>query len=90
MNDLQYIDTLENGNSLLFYPCNGTLFYFEAIDYSTIRLHTVDTLEGAETDCTEFSSFEDLPESVRAAISRSQYRMRSTKATLVGAMSHGD
>ena len=86
MNDIEYIDTLDSGNSLLFYPCNGVLFYFEKIDYSTIRLHTVDTLDGVETDCDEFSTFEELPESVRAAIARSDYRMRSTKATLEGAM----
>jgi len=60
MNNLEYIDTLGNGNKLLFFPCNGVLFYFEAVDYSTIRIHTVDCLEGAETDCDEFSTFEEL------------------------------
>ncbi len=90
MNDLEYIDTLENGNSLLFFPCDGVLFYFESVDYSTIRIHTVDCLEGAETDCDEFSTIEELPKPVRAAISRSQYRMRSTKTTLEGAMGNAD
>ena len=89
MNELQYIDTLDNGNSLLLFPCNGELVYFERIDHSTIRIHSVDTLKGVEQTISEYDSFEDLPRSVRKAITRSQYRMRSTKATLTGAM-HGD
>jgi len=89
MNDLERIGTTDAGNALFLFPCNGVLFYFEAVDYSTIRIHTVDCLEGAETDCDEFSTFEELPRSVRKAITRSQYRMRSTKTTLEGVM-HGD
>lgn len=89
MNSLERIGTTDAGNALFLFPCDGVLFYFRRLDYSAIGLHTVDCLEGAETACTEFSSFEDLPAPVRAAIKRSNYRMRSTKATLEGVM-HGD
>ena len=87
MNDLKRIDTLDNGNALLFYPSNGVLFYFEKIDYDRIRLYSVDVLSGTETDCDEFSTFDELPNPVRAAIVRSPYRMRDKKTTLEGAMS---
>ena len=90
MNDLQYIDTLENGNSLLFFPCDGHLLYFERIEYSTIKLRTVDTLTGVEKTISEYDSFKDLPKSARKAIARSNYRMRSTKASFEQVMSHGD
>lgn len=89
MNELQYIDTLENGNSLLFFPHGGHLFYWEAIDWGVIRLHTVDTVSDEDQEYTVWDSFEDLPARVRQAVSTSQYDMRSTKATLEGVM-HGD
>jgi len=89
MNSLERIGTTDSGEALFMFPSNGVLFYFKRIDYSTIGLHAVDCLDGAETDCTVFSSFDDLPAPVRRAISTSNYRMRSAKATLTGAMSHG-
>lgn len=89
MNDLQAIGTTADDNRLFLFPANGHLVYFEQIDYSTLRLHAVDTLEGVTQEFDESSSFEELPNAVRAALSRSNYRMRSTKTTLEGVM-HGD
>ena len=89
MNELQYIDTLDNGNSLLFYPHGGHLYYFEAVEWDTIRLYSVDTVSDVEQEYDEWTSFESLPAPVRRAIVTSQYDMRSTKSTLTGAM-HGD
>lgn len=88
MNSLERIGTTDAGNALLFYPHDGHLVYFEAIEWDTLRLHTVDTLEGVEREFDEFSSFEELPAPVRRAVSTSNYRMRSTKHTLEGVM-HG-
>jgi len=65
------------------------LYYFEAVEWDTIRLYSVDTVSDVEQEYNEWTSFESLPAPVRKAITRSQYRMRSTKATLEGAM-HGD
>lgn len=87
MNDLERIGTTDAGNALFMFPLNGHLFYWERIDYSTLRLHTVDVLESTERQYDEWCNYENLPAPVRGAISRSNYRMRSTKTTLVGAMS---
>jgi hypothetical protein len=89
MNSLQRIGTTDSDNALFMFPHDGELVYFERIDYSTLRIHTVDCLEGAEQTVSKWDSFEDLPKSVRRALKRSNYRMRSTKATLEGVM-HGD
>jgi len=86
MNELRRIDTLDNGNGLLFYPHGGHLFYFEAVSRDSIRLHTVDVLENQERVYDEWTSFENLPAPVRRAISTSSYRMRSTASTLAEAM----
>lgn len=86
MNDLERIGTTQSGNALMLFPSDGVLFYFQVVDYGSIRLHSVDTLEGASTDCDERSTFDELPAPVRSAIVRSNYRMRSTKTTLEGAM----
>ncbi|ELY91449.1 hypothetical protein C484_10491 [Natrialba taiwanensis DSM 12281] len=90
MNELQYIGTTESGNSKLMVPGDGHEFTFERLDYQTIRLHTVTTLPGVERDYDEFSTVEELPAGVRRVIACSEYRMRSTKTTLEGAMSHAD
>ncbi len=90
MNDLEYMRTLENGNKILYFPHDGHIFHFEVIDHSTIRIHDVDVLSDVQRVYDQWADFENLPAPVRAAISRSHYRMRSTKATLEGAMSHGD
>lgn len=89
MNELGRTGTTDAGNAILSIPLNGHVFRFERIDYESIRLHTVDTLEGVEREYDEFAAFEDLPAPVRRAVSVSNYRMRSTKSTLEGAM-HGD
>ncbi len=86
MNDLQRIGTTDAGNALLMYPLNGVLWYFERLDYESIRLHTVDTLKDVETEYDEFTTFEELPNPVRRAVFVSQYDMKDTKATLSGAM----
>ena len=86
MNELQRIGTTDAGNALFLFPHGGQLIYFERIDYQTLRLHTVDVLEGADQTVSEWDSVEDLPKAVRRALKRSNYRMRSTKATLEGAM----
>lgn len=86
MNDLKRIDTLENGNPLLFYPHNGHLFYFEATSYESIRLYMVDTVEDVEQEYDEYTKFEDLPAGVRRVISTSKYRMQSTVTDVLEAM----
>ena len=86
MNSLQRIGTTNAGNPLLWYPFDGVLYYFEAISRDSIRLHAVDTVEGAETDCTEFTPFHELPKKVRAAVVTSEYRMRNTVTEAVEAM----
>jgi hypothetical protein len=87
MNDLEYVDTLENGNTLLFYPHDGVLYYFQVVDRQSITLHNVDTVGDTETDRDVWTPFEGLPASVRKAIIRSDYRMRNAKGSLEGAMS---
>jgi len=86
MNELHRTDTTEAGNAVFTFPLNGHVFKFEKISYDELRLMTVVTLEGVEREYDEFSTFEELPAPVRRAVSVSNYRMRSTKTTLEGAM----
>jgi len=86
MNELEYIGTNDSGNSLFFFPCNGHMFTFEVVSPDAIRIHAVSTCQGVEREFDEFSSFEQLPSSVRSAISTSPYRMQSTVTEAIEAM----
>ena len=89
MNDLHYLRTLPSGNSLYVFPFHGYEWQFERVDSSHVVLHDVVKLperEGTE-DYDVWMKLEDLPEDVRGAVVRSQYRLKSRVMTAEGAMS---
>lgn len=87
MNDLKRISTTESGQGLYLFPHAGHLFYFEKVGPRAIRLHMVDVMTDVDQRWDEWSTFDELPATVRSAIVRSPWRMRPQKTTLEGAMS---
>ena len=87
MNELECIGSTKAGNALLMFPFNGELLYFEVTGWDSIRLHAIDTVQGAEQTHSVFDKFEDLDAVIRAAIARSQYNMVRQAGSLEGAMS---